>query len=111
MKRGDIWTVAGSPGYAGKPRPAIVLQDNRFDATESITICPFTGDPTAAELFRIPIEPTPINGLKGPSRLMVDKITTVAKSKVGRKIGRLDDKDVVRLNRAVVVFLGLAGSS
>jgi mRNA interferase MazF len=110
MKRGDIWTVAGGSGYAGKPRPVIVLQDNRFDATESITICPFTGDPTDAELFRIPIEPTPTNGLKSLSRLMVDKITTVAKSKVGKQIGCLDDEDVVRLNRAVVVFLGLAGS-
>ena len=111
MKRGDIWTVAGGPGYAGKPRPVMVLQDNRLDATESITICPFTGDPTAAELFRIPIEPTATNGLKSLSRLMVDKITTVAKSKVGKQVGRLDDEDVVRLNRAVVVFLGLAGSS
>jgi len=111
MKRGDIWTVAGGPGYAGKPRPAIVLQDNRFDATESITICPFTGDPTDAELFRIPIEPTATNGLWSLSRLMVDKITTIAKSKLGRQVGRLDDEDVVRLNRAVVVFLGLAGSN
>ena len=111
MKRGDIWTVAGGPGYAGKPRPVMVLQDNRFDATESITICAFTGDPTAAELFRIPIEPTPTNGLKSLSRLMVDKITTVAKGKMGKQVGRLDDEDVVRLNRAVVVFLGLAGSN
>jgi mRNA interferase MazF len=111
MKRGDIWTVAGGLGYVGKPRPVAVLQDNRFDATESITICPFTGDPTAAELFRIPIEPTATNGLKSLSRLMVDRITTVAKSRVGKQIGCLDDEDVVRLNRAVVVFLGLAGSS
>jgi mRNA interferase MazF len=111
MKRGDIWTLAGGPGHAGKPRHVAVLQDNRFDATQSITICPFTGDPTAAELFRIPIEPTATNGLKSPSRLMVDKITTVAKSKMGNQIGRLDDEHVVRLNRAVVVFLGLAGSS
>ena len=111
MKRGDIWTVAGGAGYVGKPRPVAVLQDNRFDATESVTICPLTGDPTAAELFRIPIEPTPSNGLKSRSRLMVDKITTVAKSKVGKQIGRLDDEHVVRLNRAVVVFLGLAGSN
>jgi mRNA interferase MazF len=111
MKRGDIWTVAGGLGYVGKPRPVAVLQDNRFDATESITICPFTGDPIAAELFRIPIEPTATNGLKSLSRLMVDKITTVAKSRVGKQIGCLDDEDVVRLNRAVVVFLGLAGSS
>jgi len=111
MKRGEIWTVTGGSGYAGKPRPVIVLQDNRFDATESVTVCPFTRDPTDAELFRIPIEPTPTNGLESLSRLMVDKITTVAKSKVGKQIGRLDDEDVVRLNRAVVVFLGLAGSS
>ena len=111
MKRGEIWTVAGGSGYAGKPRPVMVLQDNRFDATASVTICPFTADPTDAELFRIPIEPTPTNGLKSLSRLMVDKITTVAKSKVGKQIGRLDDEVVVRLNRAVVVFLGLAGSS
>ena len=111
MKRGDICTVAGGSGYEGKPRPVIVLQDNRFDATASVTICPVTADPTDAELFRIPIEPTPTNGLKSLSRLMVDKITTVAKSKVGKQIGRLDDEVVVRLNRAVVVFLGLAGSS
>jgi mRNA interferase MazF len=111
VKRGEIWTVAGGPGYTGKPRPVAVLQDNRFDATESVTVCPFTGDPTAAELFRIPIEPSSMNGLKSLSRLMVDKITTVAKSKVGKQVGRLDDEDVVRLNRAVVVFLGLAGSN
>ena len=111
MKRGDIWTAAGGPGYAGKPRPVAILQDNRFDATASVTVCPFTGDPTVAELFRIPIEPSPTNGLQSLSRLMVDKITTVAKSKLGKPIGRLQDEDVVRLNRAVVVFLGLAGSN
>ena len=111
MKRGDIWTVVGGSGYAGKPRPVMVLQDNRFDATESITICPLTGDPTAAELFRIPIEPSAANGLKGLSRLMVDRITTVAKSKMGKQVGRFDDDDVLRINRAVAVFLGLAGSN
>ena|SRR5438132_9119731 len=52
MKRGDIWTVAGGPGYAAKPRPVMVLQDNRFDATESITICPFTAVPK----HRVPVE-------------------------------------------------------
>lgn len=111
MKRGDIWTAAGGPGYAGKPRPVAILQDNRFDATASVTVCPFTADPTLAELFRIPIEPSPTNGLQSLSRLMVDKITTVAKTKLGKPIGRLEDKDVVRLNRAVVVFIGLAGST
>jgi mRNA interferase MazF len=110
LKRGDIWTVSGRKDYAGKPRPAVVLQDDRFDATESVTICPLTMDSTDAPLFRLPIEPTERNGLRSPSQLMVDKTTTVPKTRVGRQIGRLSDEDLTRLNRPVVVFLGLAGS-
>jgi mRNA interferase MazF len=109
MRRGEIWTVAGGKDYAGKPRPVVILQDDHFDATASITICAFTTDPTEAPLFRLPIEPNASNGLRTPCRLMVDKITTVPKSKIGSLIGRLDDEDVLRLNRAVLVFLGLAG--
>jgi len=108
MKRGEIWTVAAGQGYAGKPRPVVILQDDRFDATDSITICAFTTDPTDAPLFRLPIEPNETNGLRAPCRLMVDNITTVPKTKVGARIGRLGDEDVVRLNRAVLVFLGMA---
>ena len=107
MRRGEIWTVSGG-GYAGKPRPAVIIQDDRFDATTSVTICAFTSDPTEAPLFRLPIEPGESNGLRSPSRLMVDKITTVARDKLGERIGRLDDEDMVRLNRAILVFLGLA---
>lgn len=107
MRRGEIWTVSGG-GYAGKPRPAVIIQDDRFDATASVTICAFTSDPTDAPLFRLPIEPGESNGLRSPSRLMVDKITTVARDKLGERIGRLDDEDMVRLNRAILVFLGLA---
>jgi len=111
MRRGEIWTVAGGRDYAGKPRPAVILQDDRFDATASITICAFTTDPTEAPLFRLLIEPSASNGLQAPCRLMVDKITTVPKSKAGSRLGCLDDEDSLRLNRAVLVFLGLAGSS
>jgi mRNA interferase MazF len=109
MKRGELWTAAGGPGYAGKPRPVLILQDDRFGATASITVCGFTTDPTEAPLFRLPIEPAAENGLDAPSRLMVDKITTVGRNRLGRRIGRLADTDMVRLNRAIVVFLGLAG--
>jgi len=41
---------------------------------------------------------------------MVDKITTVPKSKLGRPIGRLNDQGIVRLNQSILVFLGLAVS-
>ena len=110
MRRGDIWTVSGGKDYASKPRPVVIVQDDAFDATDSITICSVTTDPTEAPLFRLPVAPNARNGLRSPSRLMVDKITTVRKSKVGERIGRLDDEDVVRLNQAVMVFLGLAVS-
>ena len=109
MKRGEIWTVAGGKDYAGKPRPVVVVQDDRFDATTSITVCGFTRDETDAPLFRLPVEPTGVNRLDVPSKLMVDKISTVPKDKLGYRIGRLEDEDMVRLNRAMLIFLGLAG--
>jgi mRNA interferase MazF len=110
MRRGQVWTVSGGKDYAGKPRPVVIVQDDAFDATDSITICAITSDPTEAPLFRLSMEPSERNGLRSPSRLMVDKITTVLKSKVGERIGRLDDEDMVRLNQAVLVFLGLTVS-
>lgn len=111
MRRGEIWTAAGGKDYAGKPRPVVIVQDDRFDATTSVTICAFTTDPTEAPLFRLPVEPSEQNGLRAPCRLMVDKITTVPKTKIGSRVGRLDDEDVLRINRAIVVFLGLAGGA
>lgn len=111
MRRGEIWTAAGGKDYAGKPRPVVIVQDDRFDATDSITVCAFTTDPTDAPLFRLPVAPTERNGLRSPCRLMVDKITTLAKAKLGSRIGWLDDADMVRLNRAMLVFLGLAGAA
>lgn len=108
MKRGDIWTVSGGKDYVGKPRPVVIVQDDSFDGTGSITVCAFTTDETEAPLFRLPIKPSDHNGLRVACCLMVDKITTIPKSKAGKRIGRLADEDILRLNRAIVVFLGLA---
>lgn len=107
MKRGEIWTVSGA-GYAGKPRPAVIIQGDRFDGTASVTICVFTTDETEAPLFRLAVTPSERNGLRSASRMMVDKLTTISKEKLGNRIGRLEDEDMVRLNRAIMVFLGLA---
>ena len=103
MKRGEVWTIAGE-GYAGKPRPAVIVQDDRFDATASITVCAFTTDLTDAPLIRLPVSPTGRNGLRSASRVMVDKI----KSQMGKQVGQLDQEDLARLDRAIIVFLGLA---
>lgn len=107
MRRGEVWTVSGGPAFGGKPRPAVIIQDGHFD-TDSVTVCLFTSDPTEAPLFRLHVELNPTNGLTSSSRVMVDKITTVRRTKLGERVGVLDDFDVVRLNRAMVVFLGIA---
>jgi len=110
LRRGEVWTVAGGGDYAGKPRPALILQDDHFD-TDSVTVCPFTTDPTEAPLFRLAILASSANGLDAESRLMVDKITTVHRRRLGSKLGQLKDADLLRVNRAVIVFLGIAGTS
>lgn len=109
MRRGEIWTAAAGSGYAGKPRPVAIVQDDRFDATDSVTVCAFTTDPTEAPLIRLAVQPDALNGLRDPSSLMVDKVTTVPRSKLGEPIGRLGDEDLLRLDRSIVVFFGLAG--
>jgi mRNA interferase MazF len=107
VKRGEIWSVAARGAYTGKPRPAVIVQDDRFDATASVTICALTTDSTAAPLIRLRVAPDQLNGLDRPSQLMVDKLTTVPRTSVGERIGRLGDEDIARLDRAIVVFLGV----
>ena len=110
MNRGEVWTASAGSGYAGKPRPVVIIQDNRFDATASVTVCAFTTDPTDAPLIRLFVEANELNGIRESSRLMVDKITTIPRAKLGERIGQLSDDDTIRLSRALVVFLGLAGT-
>jgi len=88
----------------------VIVQDDRFDATDSVTVCAFTTDPTEAPLLRILISADVMNGLRQPSSLMVDRITTMPRLKMGERIGRLADEDMVALGRAIVVFLGVAGT-
>jgi mRNA interferase MazF len=108
VTRGEIYTAATRGAYTGKPRPVVIVQDDRFDATASVTVCPFTTNPIDAPLVRLPIKPSNYNGLDRPSSVMVDKITTVPRSGLGERLGRLRDDEVVQLNRSLVVFLGLA---
>jgi mRNA interferase MazF len=111
LTRGEIYTAAARGAYTGKPRPVLIVQDDRFDATASVTVCPFTTNPVDAPLLRIPVEPSNDNGLDRPSSLMVDKITTVPRASLGARLGRLRDDELVQLNRSLMVFLGLVASA
>jgi len=108
VRRGELWTAAGGKHYAGKPRPVLVVQDDRFDATDSITVCPLTSDPTEIPLLRIQLDVRSGTGLTQPSSIMVDKLTTMPRSKLGEHIGKVSDTDLLALSRALVVFLSLA---
>jgi mRNA interferase MazF len=110
VKRGEIWTASAGSGYVGKPRPVVIVQDDRFDATASVTVCAFTTDPIDAPLFRLLVEADDVTGIRESSRLMVDKVTTIPRSNLGERVGQLGDDDMIRLSRALVVFLGLAGT-
>ena len=111
MKRGEVWTVAGGAAYAAKPRPAVIVQDDRLDANDSIIVCPLTTDATSAPIFRLPVEPSAGNGLQQPCRLMVDKLTAVPRTRLGRRLGSLAREEMKTLNRALFVFLGLADAA
>ncbi|MFZ2526297.1 MAG: type II toxin-antitoxin system PemK/MazF family toxin [Rhodococcus sp. (in: high G+C Gram-positive bacteria)] len=108
MRRGDIFVAAARGAYTGKPRPIVIVQDDRFDATASVTICPMTTHPIDAPLLRIVVDATPVTGLDQPSHIMVDKVTTMPRANLRDRLGRLTDDDLVRLDRALIVFLGLA---
>ena len=103
-----MWTASGGKHYAGKPRPVLIVQNDLFDETASVTVCPMTTDTVDVPLLRIPLEPDSANGLSVPSRIMVDKVTTMPKAKLGERIGRVSDTDMVALSRSLFVFLGLA---
>lgn len=108
MRRGDIYTAAARGVYSGKPRPVVIVQDDRFDATVSVTVCPLTTNPVEAPLFRVPVEPSEPNGLDERSFLMVDKVTTMPRANLGDHLGRLGENHLLQLNRALIVFFGLA---
>lgn len=106
MKRGDVVTIALSGDY-GKPRPALVIQSDLFLATGSVTILPLTSHLIDVPLFRISVEPTQANGLTKISHVMVDKLYTTPREKVGEIIGHLDAKILLEVERALAVFIGI----
>lgn len=107
MKRGDLVTVALQGDY-GKPRPALVIQSNLYDGTESITILLVTGTLNEASLLRHTLEPSATNGLRKRSQVQFDRIMSPPRSKVGLKIGQLSENEMASISRNLAVFLGIA---
>lgn len=107
MNRGELWTVSGGT-YAQKPRPALIIQDDLFAESESVTLLPLTTHLTDAPLLRLTVDPGPLIGLQTISQIMVDKLTTVRRANLGQRIGRIDSETMVAVEQSLAVFLGLA---
>jgi mRNA interferase MazF len=107
MKRGDFVTIT-MQGDFGKPRPALVIQANHFSQSATVTVLPVTSTLVAAPLLRIKLQPGMENGLQKPSQVMIDKIMTVKREKVGPTFGRLDANVLVEVERCLALFLGIA---
>jgi mRNA interferase MazF len=105
IRRGDVVTVA-LPGAYGKPRPALVIQSDLFDAHPSVTVLPLTSELRRLRIVRVTIKPTAENGLPKPSQVMVDKASTIPREKIGKRLDTLDDASILAVNRALAVFLG-----
>lgn len=108
MRRGDLVTVALQGDY-GKPRPALIVQANQFDNLGSVVILPLTSTLIDAPLLRPTVEPSPDNGLRAPSQIMLDKPMTVKTEKIGPSFGHLDDLAMIGVSRSLALLLGLAG--
>jgi mRNA interferase MazF len=106
VRRGEIWTAA-SGVYAAKPRPVLIIQDDHFAGTDSVTVIPMTTTAVDAPLLRVPVEPTPANGLEKPSQIMIDKVTTTRRTSAQKHLGTLAAADLVRVERSLLVFLGM----
>ena len=106
MNRGELWTVSGGT-YAREPRPALIIQDDLFAASESVTLLPLRSHLTDAPLLRLTLDPGQLTGLERVSQIMVDKLTTVRRTNLGQRIGRIDATTMVAVEQSLAVFLGL----
>lgn len=109
MKRGEIWSVSGAAGYGSKPRPALILQSDKFEGTKSVVTCGLTTLVIESVPFRPLVEPTPENGLHVRSSLMVEKLIAIPREKVGERIGQLSAEDMAQVEDAMLLVLGFAG--
>lgn len=106
MKRSEVWVVSAK-GPIAKPRPAVIMQNDLFSETSTLTVCAFTTDPTEALLIRPVIDPSVANGLTAISRAMVDRLTTVDRAILAKRIGELNAHEMEKIQRSILLFLGI----
>lgn len=108
MKRGEIWTAASGTAHARKPRPVLILQADEYLSTESVVVCPITSEQMATEFLRPSLEPNSANGLLATSRIMVDKVAALPRTRLRDRVGRVEASEIGEAETALMTFLGVA---
>ena len=109
MKRGEVWTQSGGPGYAGKPRPTLIVQPDLLAGTDSVITCLFTAHDTTAIPSRVAFVPNKANGLREKSDLMTDKLMAISRDKLGKRVGAISEAEMVQVEQALLMVLGFEG--
>lgn len=110
MKRGELYLASAGSGYAGKPRPVLIVQDDAFSELESVVVAPLSSASPIREPLRIGVPAQDTTGLESPSAIMVDKVSAVPRSKLGPRIGEVDRSVLRVVNRGLGTLLGFAQS-
>lgn len=110
MKRGEIYLASAGSGYAGKPRPVLIVQDDALEGLDSVVVCPVSSASPIREPLRIGVLATSETGLESESAIMVDKVVAVPRSKIGPRIGVVDHGVLRRVTRGLATVLGFAQS-
>jgi mRNA interferase MazF len=108
LSRGDVVIVAAAGDY-GKPRPAVVVQTDAIPAAHpSVVVCQMTSTLVDASDLRVTIEPSPENGLRELSQVMIDKPVTLMRSRISGSIGRLSVSEMARVTAGLAFVIGVA---
>lgn len=111
LRRGEIWTAAGGRGgYAKTPRPGIIMRNDDFDNSESVTLIPLTSTEVDSPT-RVSIPADATSGIDHASYAMTDKIQTYRRNALGEHCGRLTSAQLVEVERAMLLYLGVGATT
>jgi mRNA interferase MazF len=110
VKRGQIYLASAGSGYAGAPRPVLIVQDDALKGLDSVVERPVSSASPIREPLRIGVLATSETGLGSESAIMVDKVVAVPRSTIGSRIGVVDHRVLRRVTRGLATVLGFAQS-
>jgi mRNA interferase MazF len=106
INRGEIWSVLWT-GLAGKPRPALVIQSEKYLLSQTdILALITTADGVQGEL-RLPIMADENNGLMSDGFICLDKLMAIPIDNLGERFGKVADETMREVDARLIKILGI----